>query len=153
MSATPTDQGPRALQCTAKSCADFMRVIFLVFSIYSSITASRNQIIVSTASVSDHSSKVRQFMLARLQTNDHSLEAGRQISEQRFDAQMVMFLSFRDLRFVVVDRIAKEDVWISGLPALSENSGPDFSFFTIPVDHLLHKVIRDTYTKRQILNI
>ena len=91
----PSWPRPSALQRTAKLYEDSMNLMPRVFSMYSSITASRNQIIVSTASVWLHSSNVKQFIDARLHTNDSSKDDGRQISEQRFDAQTFIPLSLR----------------------------------------------------------
>src|SRR5690554_242378 len=47
------------------------------------ITASKKKTMVSTASVSFHSSYFKIFMLDKLQTNDQSSVDGRAISEQR----------------------------------------------------------------------
>ena len=62
---------------------------------YSSITASRNQIIVSTASVSIHSSAFNIFIDAKLHTKDSSSDDGKQISEQRLDAQIEISFCLR----------------------------------------------------------
>src|SRR5574344_435414 len=51
--------------------------------IKSVITASRNHIIVSTASVFFHSSKCRTFIEDRLHTNDQSSLSGKAISEHK----------------------------------------------------------------------